>query len=503
MMFIGLPENKQHNFCDMWGFPHFLTGALFISVLLCLGAPFQIDPDLWWHLKTGQWILERGIPHVDPFSWTALGKSWVTHEWLSEVLLWELYRCGGLAVVMGAFALLGAFVFFLVYQRCVGRPLINALISILAFASISFLWGPRPQVFSILMLAALLLILEKVRGNTVKTKWLYGIPFIFLLWANLHGGFLLGIVVLVIYALGDWLEGLLSNRCELLLCSAACKRLWLMIAFSIILLGVNPNGYHLLGYPFETLGSQPMQMHLMDWLAPDFHQPELWPFLFFLVLFLLSALLLKTSLTLSEIILVLGSFVASLMSVRHIPFFIVLTAPVISRAMACGPKIVTNFKRDMRFGSSVKKRNFFGSFLGGVCLALIAGWLLFDVVGRAEQYKNWIAREYPQKAVDFIDRSISHEKKMLNYYTWGGYLIWRGRQVFVDGRADLYGDRFLREYFSVNYVESGFEETLEKYKIDFLLFPSSHPLMHYLAGNMGWKTVYSDETAIVLSKEPS
>ncbi|MEJ2748246.1 MAG: hypothetical protein P8183_10115, partial [Anaerolineae bacterium] len=120
---------------------------LFVLALLAMGVRETLDPDMWWHLRTGEYILQAGIPRHDVFSFTVPHHEWVTHEWLSQVFMWLVYQWAGLPGLMVVFAALIALTFWLVYRCSVGRPYLAAFVTLLAAITSAIVWGARPQIF--------------------------------------------------------------------------------------------------------------------------------------------------------------------------------------------------------------------------------------------------------------------------------------------------------------------------------------------------------------------
>src|ERR1700677_4535474 len=131
--------------------PEFRNQEFFVGVVLLLGllamtARNAVDPDLWWHLRTGQWILDTGhVPHSDPFSFTRTGQVWVAHEWLSEVLFYELWKHGGAAALIVLSAIITTAGFMLLYLRCPGTRYWAAAATALGAWVAAPSWGARPQ----------------------------------------------------------------------------------------------------------------------------------------------------------------------------------------------------------------------------------------------------------------------------------------------------------------------------------------------------------------------
>jgi hypothetical protein len=470
--------------------------GIFILLLAYLGFPFHIDPDLWWHLKAGEYIVSHGIPAVDIFSYTVLGKSWTTHEWLSEVLLWICYSTGKLPLVMGFFAILAVVIFSLVYSRCAGKPFLAALLTILACSACSFLWGPRPQFFNTLMLALLLLILEKVRNQEGSRKILYIFPLLFIVWANLHSGFVLGILVLGIYWIGDQFQSKWTGQATGIFSSNASKHLLIIMFLSAACAAVNPHGFNLFIYPFHTLMSQPMQNNLMDWQSPNFHFPELWPFLVFLVTTFLSFMVRRNSLpNFSETLLFLGFFVASMVSVRHIPFFVIAATPLAAQNFTSAQGSAKIFLERVFISKKL-----FAQTAGVFLFFLVIGLFVSDIKYKIDHYPDQEIRDYPSRAVDFLEKKDLTQKRIFNHYTWGGYLIWRGIPVFVDGRADVYGNEFLERYFQACKDPRVLDALLDEYKIDLILIPPYGPNVISLSQSPSWKEVFHDGFSVLYAR---
>ena len=182
-------------------------GGILLFGLLAMTARNAVDPDLWWHLRTGQWIAENGhIPHSDHFSFTRAGQPWISHEWLSELVFYELWKNSGAAALIVFSAIVTTAGFMLLYLRCLPRggpghwaAAATAFGAVAAAPS----WGVRPQMFTFALASLLLWLLE--RGEH-RPRLLFWIPPLFLLWLNLHAGFALGPALILAYAVGLLLE---------------------------------------------------------------------------------------------------------------------------------------------------------------------------------------------------------------------------------------------------------------------------------------------------------
>src|ERR1700689_200621 len=189
------------------GIPRFRAQTIFAAILffglLAMTARNAVDPDLWWHLRTGQMIVETGqVPHSDPFSFTRAGHAWVSHEWLSDVVFYELWKHGGAAALIVFSAIVTTAGFMLLYLRCLrngAKPHWAAAATVGGALAAAPCWGVRPQMFSFMMASLFIWLLETGESRPRRLLWI--LP-LFLLWLNLHAGFALGPVLLLAYGVG-------------------------------------------------------------------------------------------------------------------------------------------------------------------------------------------------------------------------------------------------------------------------------------------------------------
>ena len=185
---------------------------LFLIILFCgifyLSLRPIIDPDFWWHLRTGQLIVQtRLIPKIDPFSYTATGKQWLTHEWLSEIFIYKSFESGGFGLLILIFSVIITTSFVFSYFRCpdVSKPYIAGFAVLLGALTSIPIWGVRPQMLTLLFTSIFLFLLDHFRQNE-NFKTLIPLPLLTILWVNLHAGYILGIAIEIIYISGYLLE---------------------------------------------------------------------------------------------------------------------------------------------------------------------------------------------------------------------------------------------------------------------------------------------------------
>src|SRR5205085_353179 len=280
-----------------------------------------IDPDLWWHLQTGQDVVAlRTIPQADIYSFTKAGSEWVTHEWLSEVFIYATFRTAGWAGLLIVFSTLITIAFYLTYRRCVGKPYIAALAILLAVAASSPLFGIRPQMITLLFASIFISLLTQysIDGQSRRLYWLAPIM---LFWVNFHAGYALGLGLIVLYAIALVLERKWNFIPGLAAVAVTC----------VTVVPLNPNGFRMFSYPLETLRSPSMAAFIEDWASPDFHKAMFLQLALFLFLLLGALALSPKRARLSEVFLVFVTGLAALRSARHIPIFVLIAAPIFAR----------------------------------------------------------------------------------------------------------------------------------------------------------------------------
>ncbi|MCB0994906.1 MAG: hypothetical protein KDB21_07430, partial [Acidimicrobiales bacterium] len=401
-----------------------LFGALFM-----LSVSTTTDPDLWWHLRTGETILSDGIPRADIFSFTVPGREWITHEWGSQVIMWLLYDLGGLAALMIVFSLITTVAFGLVYAVSPGKPRAAGVVCALAAFATHIAVGSRPQMFNLLGVATVVFLLERLRAGQLDPRRLWILPVIVAVWANLHSGFLLGIATMCAYALGEHLQRRFAHD-ESALPLAVSRRLGVMAGLSFFAAVLNPSGPKLWLYPLTTLRSGAMREYIQEWHSPDFHSPHFFPFAALLVLAVASLSLSRRRPTWTELLLLCGTAVAGLQSMRHIPIFAVVATPIIARHLDSAWD---------RARSVDRERPQLGALNWAMAGAGVLGAVMW-ISAALSVNDTAIAEEYPVAAVDYLVETGLADQNGFNAYQWGGYLIWRSVPVFIDGRADVYGD---------------------------------------------------------------
>lgn len=375
-----------------------LFAAVLFFGLLAMTARSATDPDLWWHLRTGQLIVETGhVPHADPFSFTRLGKPWVSHEWLSEIVLYELWTRVGPGALIVFSSIVTTMGFLILYWRCPATPHWAAALTVLGALAAAPSWGARPQMFTFVFASLLLWLLEQAEH---RPRLLLFIPPLFLLWLNLHAGFALGPALMFLYALGMTFE-CMAGTTPWQQCRLVVGRVLAITLGCMALVPLNPSGTQLYLYPLETLRSSGMRAYIVEWFSPDFHHWIYGPLLL-IILLALAALAYSRHRVRGRVLLpLLFTAAAALDAVRHIPIFVLLALPVIASAIPVqsGQSLLS------RPRSALAKRKTQPSLY--LAAALLAFFAIVRWVDLARDQQAGEADAFPSKAVDFLRTSTN------------------------------------------------------------------------------------------------
>ena len=472
-------------------------------LLLIFGWPFVVgtDPDYWWHVRTGQLIYDtRSIPAADVFSYTAAGRPWVTHEWLTELLFYVVSLHVGYVGNVALFGLIGVLTGLAVYATCrrwgVGE-IGSALLMLWSQAMALGATNVRPQVLTALLLAVCVLSLtlywDGRTGRGGRTKALLPLPFVFALWVNLHGGYVIGLALLGMAVVGAAFARGLTRPV------VPPRSLLAVTASSVAATLLNPHGFEAWLYPFSYLGAGNVSMrHIAEWQSPDFHQPI---FLVFGASLLLAALLGvgRRPLGVTEVLWTIAFAALGLQSIRNIPLFAVVVTPLLgARLQAEIPALRQSLAAWRRPALLV---------VASAALLVISLTPVLVPAKRAALQLGWEPSSvgYPAGAVAYL-RSHDLQGNLFNEYGWGGYLIYNlypRRRVFIDGRADVYGDAFGERYDQVVTLSPTWKTILDADDIRLVLVPRTSPLAVALGSDPGWHEVYSDQLAGLFARQQS
>jgi hypothetical protein len=495
-----------------------------VFVLLLLGLAWGTlaqgllrDAGIGWHICTGQLILgTHSIPHTDPFSSTMQGKPWYAWEWLFDAVVGIAHHLAGLNGVVFFSALVIALTFALLLRRMLARGTnlpVAILVLLLAVAASSVHLFARPHVLSWLFTIVWWEILERFEddGQTVNLLWL---PILTLLWVNVHGGFLVGFVLLAIYFASAMMQRIATVDDEGGGLAQRVKALALAGVLSFAASFANPYGYRLHIHIYRYLTDRFLMDHIDEFLSPNFHGMGQKCFAVLVLLALIAAAMAHRKVGLSHLLVMLFAIYAGLYAARNIPVSAILlgltVAPLVSawlsgiagnRDLAGGVRWLAGRIDSFGIRMAALDSNLRGH-LWPAATVVLGLWVCGHggrLAGARVMDAHFDGARFPVGAVDFLQRNGTREPVFCPD-RWGGYLIYRlypQAQVAVDDRHDFYGTEFLKRYLKIVHGEPGWESELEGMHVGWVMVPAQSTLASLLEETHRWDVAHRDDTAVV------
>ncbi|WP_447974048.1 hypothetical protein [Nitrospira sp. Kam-Ns4a] len=484
--------------------------ALLLLFILNLVLQPLFEPDFGWHLRAGLDLLANGwrMPATDPYSHTVPDWPWVEHAWLTDGLLGLIYRglgpVGPLGVILffGAVTA-GAFGLVMVGARAGHTARLIALAGAL-WAALPFL-GARTQMVTLLGMAVLLQLWRVYQAGRRSHLWV--VPPLFLLWANLHGGFTAGLFALALILIVSASVRLAANRWpalasrldEPVLAWPQLGHLARVGVVAALVTLINPYGWRLHEEIALSLSDQFMIEMLHEWQPVSLATKAGATYLGYLAVVALSCLLGYRRVEPVRWAILAVFLLLSLRHWRNVLLFLLLSAPLVAEAFS---GVALQARARFAAAATVRRRKL-AQF--AVSLAVAAGmWLLgpehlVHVVQcglhPAEYFRQ---TEYPIEAIQWV-RANRHRLgvRLYNDYGYGGFLLWwlPEEKIFIDGRMPAWrvGDRWIfRDYMALAGAASPDLRVLDKYRVDWALVGRGTPLDGALVQAPGWREVYGD-----------
>lgn len=479
------------------------------------------DAGTGWHIRNGQQILATHvITRADSFSYTVPGRPWFAWEWLYDLGAGIVYKHMGLNGVVFFSALLIAAIFAGLFRRAVTRsryPLIAAFLVVLAIFASSIHFLARPHLFTWALAFVFWEILESA-VTTGSLRRLFWLPALMLLWVNIHGGFLVGLALVGLYFLGAVWEVLASQQVEdRARAKNAARALGMAGGLSFLVTFVNPYGYRLWLHIYGYLGNRFYMNNIQEFLSPNFHGAAEKFFAALLLLSLVALAVNRNRLRPSHLLVIVFSVYFGLYAERNIPIaaiLLVLTiTPLLAGAVERGseaeelaPRARNLFLRWKRFAARMAgmELGFSGHLLPlaavilSIVICLNGGHLGASTVMRAQ----FGGKRFPVAAAAYLAGHGIRSQVFTPDY-WGGYLIYRlgpDYKVFLDDRHDFYGETFVRDYIKVKDIQPGWQDLLQKQKVNWVLVPPDWALSNALKELPQWRVLYDDHQAILFAR---
>ncbi|MEA1963380.1 MAG: hypothetical protein U9M94_04050 [Patescibacteria group bacterium] len=507
--------------------------ALIFSVFLANSFNY-LDPDFGWHLKAGEEIyFEKHVPQNENYNYTLEGRTWVDHEWLLNLISYIVYSKIGYIALSVFFALIGLLIIFLLNNLLLKKYIQNKLhfifiliIEIIGLVGILPHFGVRMQELSVLMLLLLLFIIDKF-NKARNHKILYFLPILFFVWANLHGGFMLGLIILWFYACVNLFIPKIIKYFKINFFDFKNFEkkqyfyIFLSAVASSIAVFITPYHYRYFSFMLEYKNTHYMK-HIAEWLpvwnAPLNYIQQIYFIIFILIIILLFFENKNRKINFWHFFSSLMLLIAAFKSRRNFPLFFIASLPLIAAVSNTINK--NNFKKIYFYLFKNKYIYFF--LITGLSISIFLVLFLTNFTNTPFKNKKF-CRFYPCGALKKIKTLPQKNLKIFNNYGWGGYLIWNlpDHKIFIDGRLPMLqvnNHSLLEEYYEF-FDKEKISDKLDEYNINLVLdrkykaikfnwFEKTflglrdkdyelNPLEEYLSGKNDWKLLFEDDNSFV------
>ena len=471
--------------------------SIILAVLYMLPAvwilqPVILDPDIWWHLQSGRWIVDHGtLPVTDPFSAYGEGKPWVAYSWLFEITMYGLVQlCGERGVLV--YVLFGIWLVMIAIHRIIGTrctdfSLVSGFMAV-SILALSKMFTPRPWLLSILFFAITLEVVLSLREGK-QSRWFWALPVAYAVWANVHIQFIYGLGLLGLACLAPLIDRICQPysgiQPTMVWGGERWRQLVGIIAACALATLITPHHVRLYSIVVELAAQTGMWEYTQEMQALPFRSIADWA-----VLGLFSVALMhlgwKRSWSSFEILLMAVAAVSAFRGQRDVWFLVLasLAILVLRQSSAANPSVPV---------------------LPGLRVAPIACVVIIGVAfilqhrGFSEaRVQDNTAKIYPVRAAAFVEEQ-KYSGPLYNHFNWGGYLIWRLPQlkVSMDGRANVHGDERIKKELATWGGEPQWNEDSELEEAKVVIANRPYPLTSLLRLDPRFKVVHEDETAVV------
>jgi hypothetical protein len=482
--------------------------ALSIILVFVLGLQKNYSPDVGFHLRSAQWMLENHkIITQDVFTYTSFGNNYFDLQWLYQLVLFTLYKLGKdelLVIVNSALITLSVLI---AWFRC-KRPLVNIrpelfLLTVI-IGSQALMFEIRPHVFSWLFLSLVLLVLSGYKKG--MRKQVYILPFIMLLWVNCHSLSILGLVVIAIYVVGTYLED-----------KKADKHLLLVLCLCFVSFLINPYFFEGFLFPFKQFnlikGGADQKSYIGELQSPFtlvYLKQQglaylLYPLCYlqlYSIIAVLAGIKLLRKKQFTKAILIFSFFVILYMAIKNYGYFLIVTLPFVVQFL--NEWLEERKKKKNRDEEKFTKR----LTIITISLAVLIIWICINDglrVLRQSPYRFGVSvdeQSVPVGATAFLNENKIYGK-IMNHLDFGGYLMYNyPEKVFIDGRLELPKTEFFNKYFN-SLKGNGFESLLAEYDPDIIILPFTKAInwWSYLIKSKNYRAVYFDGLAAIYLKK--
>jgi hypothetical protein len=483
-----------------------LTDVFFFAVLfaLFLSSPqgwdrLAWDGDTGLHTRIGDYILDhRAVPTTDPFSFTKPGERFFAFQWLTGVIFAELNRWIGLKGIVLLIGVLIAATCLILLRNMICRGangLLSMLLVFIGSNAMAIHFHARPHIFTLFFLAVAFFLIARDRER--PSPWFWSIVPLTMLWANMHSGFPVVLVVLGLLVAGSALNAVFQKTGW-----AAVQRYGTALALCAAATLVNPNGLALYSHISQFLNNPWVLQYVDEYKSPVFHSEAMYYYLAILFGGILAVRTMIDRAQWSEALWILFFGASSLVSSRHVPIFVVVALPFIAVeatalfdtfARSQGAKSVTGVLRDVADRLTARLQPV--SIWSAIAVAAIA---LFCTTFPTDLSAKYFPRDMVQRHAAELASG-----RVFTTDQWGDYLLWKNypqQKVFIDGRSDYFQQGVGNEYLRIIGAGAGWGQILEKYRVGLALVPTDVPLAEAMRADPAWKVIDQDSQAILFRR---
>jgi hypothetical protein len=483
-----------------------IPAIVFVGLLAFVMFVFQepllnSDGDLARHLRHGEYMLQHHtLIGADPFSFTRAGRPFVPFEYGSQLVFALTHRAAGLAgiTVLAALLIASAYALLARYLLRRGVEPFLAVGVVLAAAMLGIgHWLARPHLMTLVAIPVLLELLTP-RGR--HRVWPFGV--LFAIWANVHGGFVYGLVLIGIFGIAAVLEVVRAR-----LNGESGTDRYPQVRFIAMALAVSagatvltPLGLTLHRHVISLLGESYILNHTSEFASPNFHLVSAKLFLWVLLLALAAAIWSRRQVSIATTLVTLAAIDFALVFQRNVTFFAFTALPLLAveldsqwRALPLLSSLRSRFEAASRGASTV----LWVIMAAAAAIALAAGHGRLG--GRTLIVDDFSPERMPVRAVAAA-RSAGLSGNLFSDFTYGGYVLyaWPEQKVFIDGGVDFYGGDLMRDYTIIRGMKPGWRELIEQWDLAVMLLRPAAPVAAELVHDGGWSYWYCDAQAVVL-----
>ncbi len=453
---------------------------LFITMALFISSRVIIEADYLWHIKAGEYMFKNGILTHDVFSWIANGKYWISHEWLFEIFIYVLKLIfGNYHILIYPFIMILS-IFLLIYipnKEKFSKNIFYTLIFLLfLFLMLLSYVQVRPHLLGFLFLTVTFYFLYDFYKNE-KSKKIYFLPLITILWANAHGGssnlsYILCLIFLFCGLFKFKYKKIEAERFTM-------RQLFTYLLISILCMAsicINIHGLRMIIYPYINMADTPMLNNITEWMETSLSNYSHYIYYFYLLLVIMTMLISNKKIKFIDFILL--GFVTFL-GLKSVRFWVY--SPIVMSF------IIFDYVKEVKI-----------SKLPLIVFYVIISFLIVLSVINIISIKFNYRVHLNNKLIEVIKKE--NPKRLYNMYDYGGELIYNDIKVFIDGRADLYSGYNFSDYLNMTNGMNDYVNLIKVYNFDYLLIDKKYPIYTYIKYNDDYEKIYENKQIIFYKK---